>query len=202
MTEPRRHAFPPDIQDLLDQPRETRSVEHKGQVEWASIRLKLIRAVLAMSNLADGGHIVVGVSSGASGLEASGLSREQYDSFNEDVINDQVRRFADPPFAVAMTKGLHADRLFVVLRVPPFAEIPTICRADDGPTSELRAGAIYTRSIHKPETTEVRSQNEMREIIQRAVDLGVRDLLTRFPELGSRSSRASEAFGRERGSFD
>jgi predicted HTH transcriptional regulator len=203
MTEPAREVFSRDLQALIDEPREVRSVEYKGPVSWQTAQLKIIKTVLAMSNLQDGGYIVIGVAQGDDGvLRPGGLSQADLESYREDDINDQIRRYADPPFSVQLTKGPHAARLFVVLRVPPFGELPTICRRDAGPASELREGAIYTRSIHKPETVEVRSQNEMREIVQRAVDLEIRSLIARFPALGDRSATVHEAFRRERGLFD
>ncbi len=120
-------------------------------------------------------------------------------TFVPDDINDQLRRYADPPFSVEVMRGTVQGPLFVVIRVPPFRELPTICKRDG---TEMREGAIYTRSIHKPETIEVRSQSEMREIVERAVDIGIRCMRGRFPELFEDNAADRERFRRERGAFE
>src|SRR5690606_31877902 len=117
-----------------------------------------------------------------------------------DHVNDRLRQYAEPPFSVTVNKGRVDDRLFVVVGVPPFAEFPILCRRDAGPGSALREGAIYTRSVHTPETTEVRALAEMREILQRAIRIGIGRMREQYPSLFD-SPGATERFDTERGAF-
>jgi hypothetical protein len=53
-----------------------------------------------------------------------------------------------------------------------FEEIPVICKRELSYSGKLylKKGGLYTRSYDKPETIIVPSQNEMREILDIAVD--------------------------------
>src|SRR6202044_3763764 len=57
---------------------------------------------------------------------------------------------------------------FCILRVSEFAELPVVCKKDG--IEKLRRGATYIRSRRIPETVEVPSQVEMREILDLAVE--------------------------------
>lgn len=192
--------LPRDIADLIGLPKEGRSVEFKGATAWSGVRERAIKTALAMSNLPDGGWMVFGVEEDPPGQwRPVGMPAGLVETFVPDEINDQLRRFAEPPFPVEVLRGTMGGNLFVVIRVPPFEELPTVCKRNG---AELREGAIYTRSIHKPETIEVRSQTEMREIIERAVDIGIRRMRGRFPELFQDNAADRERFRRERGAFE
>lgn len=189
-----------ELASLIDLPVEGRSVEFKRGVSWTESRERVIKTALGMSNLPDGGWIIFGVEERSRGqFVATGMSPQLVETFVPDDINDQLRRYADPPFSVEVVRGMVRDKHFVVLRIPPFREFPTICKRDG---NELREGAIYTRSIHKPETVEVRSQSEMREIVERAIDIGIRRMRGRFPELFENVESDNERFRRERGAFE
>ena len=73
------------------------------------------------------------------------------------------------------------NKKFVVIKVFEFAEIPVICKKDG--SSNLRKAAIYTRTYRIPESAEVPSQSEMREILDLAAEKQVR----RFFETQSRA---------------
>jgi hypothetical protein len=66
----------------------------------------------------------------------------------------------------------------VFINVAEFDELPIICKKEY--PEILRRGAIYVRSKRgKPETIEVPTEVEMREIIEMAVDKGNRKLSKR-----------------------
>lgn len=176
------------IRTLVLAPLELRSVEYKGAMLWAEreTKLKVAKAALGFSNLPDGGHLVFGVAERDGTLVPEGLTDDQWHSFSSDEVSAFVNEYADPPVALEVYGGEVDGLKFVVIRVLPFLEIPTICKKDadgNGNVKVLRRGAIYTRSLRMPETVEVPSQNEMREILERSVDIGVRRLRSRFPQL-------------------
>jgi hypothetical protein len=78
-------------------------------------------------------------------------------------------------------------RKFVVIRVYQFDDIPILCAKDynePGKAPVLRRGACYVRARHKPETSEIPSEEEMRELLELAIDKGVRKLVTRAQNAG------------------
>lgn len=69
----------------------------------------------------------------------------------------------------------------MLLDVREFEEVPVLCKREftDGPRQILRRGACYVRRRDKIETSEIPSQDEMRELITLAIDKGFRRYLTR-----------------------
>jgi len=82
----------------------------------------------------------------------------------------------------------HRGKQFIVIRVYEFDEIPVLCRKDlHAPRRRelvLRRGACYVRSHHKPETSEIPSEREMRELLELAIDKGLRKFVSRAREAG------------------
>jgi hypothetical protein len=76
----------------------------------------------------------------------------------------------------------------VLVRVYQFDDIPVLCAKDlhdPGKTAPvLRRGACYVRARHKPETSEIPSEEEMRELLELAIDIGVRKFVARAQKAG------------------
>jgi predicted HTH transcriptional regulator len=194
------------FRELLAIGREDRFLECKQGVAWDSLKVKIARTALAMANLRDGGTIVVGVSQATDGtLRLEGISAADLDTYNPDDVQAFVNRFADPYVKLELNRRSLDGKSYVELTVYEFDEVPVVCRADFGsPGGNLRKGAFYVRSTRMPETTELQSQTEMREILQLAIDKGVRQFLRRAEEAGisieSQTRRAQQAaFKRQRG---
>ena len=193
--------LPDDLALLIRRPFEVRTVEYKQSMAWDEARFKIVKAALGFSNIPDGGRLIVGVSEGPRGVYvAEGMNERHFDSYVQDNVNDFVNEYADPSMSISVHKGMVDGSRYVVIAVPPFRELPTLCKRDGG-TRELRRGAIYTRSIHKPETAEVRDQTEMREIMDRATMLAVRKMQRLYPEIFERPESVSEILDRELGEF-
>lgn len=193
--------LPSDLASLIRLPAEVRAVEYKQSMNWGEgdTRLKVVKAALGFSNIPDGGRLVLGVREEPRGaFHAEGMAQDDFDSFGQDEVNDVINEYADPSMSVGLAKGSVDGRLYVIVQAPPFRELPTLCKRD-GPG--LRKGAIYTRSLHKPETAEVRDQTEMREIMDRATMLAVRKMRGLYPELFDRPENVAEALRRELGGF-
>ena len=87
-----------------------------------------------------------------------------------------------------------------------FYEIPVLCkRAFD---DVLRDGACYVRTSRKPETSELPTQTEMRELLDLATEKGVRKYLERAQRMGiislptvSAQVSDEERFNRELGAL-
>jgi hypothetical protein len=162
---------PDGLDNLVQWPREERSLEFKCSMNWgeAQTKAKLTKSVLAMANLRDGGHIVLGVERQANDSYVPvGMKPEHLDSFVQDELSPHFSEYADPYIEVTLIKHTVDAKAFCILRVGEFAELPVICKKDG--LEKLRRGATYTRSRRMPETVEVPGQAEMREILDLAVE--------------------------------
>lgn len=173
-----------ELIELIIHGREERNLEYKGCVKWndPNIKAKITKTVLGMSNIPDGGAIVIGVEQNGESFHPTGLQPADLDSFKQDDVSSFINEYADPFAEITISRVTHQGSDFVVIQVKEFTEIPVICKKDG--LNGLRRGAIYTRPRRKNETTEVPSQVEMREIIEKATEKGIRSLQARVGRSG------------------
>ena len=158
--------------------REERNLEYKSSFPWDGAagknpRARVTKTCLAMANLTNGGTVVIGVVEKPPGtFTPVGMSTEHLATFTQDLVQAHVNEYADPYVDLTVTPlPLNDIGTFVLLQVRPFDRIPVVCKKDG--VEGLRNGAIFTRARKKHETIEVPSQSEMREIVERATQLGV-----------------------------
>ena len=88
-----------ELEELLEGADETDALEFKQAMSWD---VGLIKDVLAMANIEDGGRIVIGIEDGT--FTRQGLTTEQIDTYNPDNMKDAVGLFADPFVEFSVTK--------------------------------------------------------------------------------------------------
>jgi len=162
------------LTELITHGREERNIEYKGDVSWKSkdVQAKLVKSILALANIPDGGAIVIGVAQVGEAFSLSGVSDDNLDTFKQDDISAKVNNFADPYVELSVSRVPYDAKNYVVIQVKEFTEIPVICKSDGLPG--LGIGKIFTRPRRKIETVQIPSQIEMREILTMAVDKGIR----------------------------
>ncbi len=191
----------PDFSELVERLREDTNLEYKESQRWNALRAKIAKTALGMANLRDGGFIVIGVRQGAAGLEPAGVSEYDLSTFDEDKVRAYINSFAEPPIRVELHRFPHADgRIFVVIAVGKFAEVPIIAKKSG---AGIRQGALYIRSARMPETREVQSESEMRAVLDLATQKGLAKFLGTLERVGIRPSRLAsltdtEMFERQR----
>jgi predicted HTH transcriptional regulator len=139
---------------------ETQSLEVKASMPWEVS--KLAKDILALSNVRDGGYIVIGIEDGT--FTRQGVDSSTRDSYRVDVMRDQMAAYADPHvlFSVDYPKDRNGLE-FVVIRVEPFEQLPVICRKDG---HDVKAGVIYYRNLNKrPQSAAVSNSYDVREIV-------------------------------------
>jgi hypothetical protein len=162
---------PDDLSSIIHWPREERNLEFKRSMDWAdpTTKAKLTKSVLAMANVRDGGHIVLGVERQPDDSYIPvGMKSGHLNSFVQDHLSSYFSEYADPYVETTLLKHDINGRTFCVIRVSEFAELPVVCKKDG--QEKLRRGATYTRSRRMPETVEVPSHVEMREILDLAIE--------------------------------
>jgi predicted HTH transcriptional regulator len=171
-----------EIETALLRGYELRSVEVKGPCSPSDPHDfgRVMRAVLAMSNIIDGGRVIIGVDERAMAAMMPGLTPDQSRAWaDHDRVRDLIAKYADPPLAVeSYAHQLRSKACVVVLEIPGLAGMPHFCSGErqtrDNKGLVLRKGALYVRTIHKPQSVEVSGTAEMNEILDAAVTARLR----------------------------
>ncbi len=142
-----------------------------------------------MANLRDGGRIIIGVDEQGGVLNPAGLSADDLATWRYDDVAAGLGAYADPALDFDLNVHAYQGRQFVVLEVHEFDELPILCKMTyqeppPGRQVILREGACYVRSRRKPETSEVPTQAEMRELLDLAIEKGVRRFIARARAVG------------------
>jgi predicted HTH transcriptional regulator len=183
---------------------EERNREYKQSFPWVRSShgrsmAKVAKSILAMSNLSDGGHIVIGVqevSEMEGRYELVGVQSEHLETYSSDTIADFVRSYADPyaklDSSVVSFEGLD----FVVISVSSFDETPVICKRSYA--NILSEGVIYIRSRSgRPRSEPVTLYADMRKLMDLAVDRGVQSFLRRQSRIGAYETDDTEEFDKQ-----
>ncbi len=179
-----------DLETLLQRGYQSHGIEFKGPGKRtdSAFLSKVIRAVIGMANRREGGVVVIGVDSDT--LVPIGLEDDQADTWSYDHLATSVNGYASPSVSFDLETKRYQGRKLIIIQVHEFADIPILCRKDyqsntgTKPTLILRRGACYVRSRHKPETSEIPSEEEMRELLELAVDKGVEKFVARARKAG------------------
>ena len=174
-----------DIENVLLVGHETRGFEFKGPGDRTDTHLmaKVARAALSLGNLRDGGYIIIGIDDNEPASLGPGLEDDQLESWTDfDNLSRKLAVYADPPLGID-TDGmtLSSGSRVAVIQVHEFADVPHLC----GKAYEdvLRKGALYVRTRTAPETAEVADSVAMRDLLELAIEKGVR----RFVETAARA---------------
>jgi predicted HTH transcriptional regulator len=135
---------------------------------------KIARAALGMGNLRDGGHVIIGIGDDDPSKLLPGLEQDDLESWLAyDDVARKLGEYADPPLEFDIARiELATGAKVAVIQVFEFSDLPHLC-AKEYP-DVLRKGALYVRPRKVPETSEIASQVEMRDIIDLAVEKGMR----------------------------
>jgi predicted HTH transcriptional regulator len=186
-----------EIEDILSVGHETQGFEFKGPGGRTDSYFfaKITRAALSLGNLRDGGYIIIGVSDENPGALQPGLDESQLASWTDyDSVARKLAVYADPPLrfevqGVTLSTGAWG----AVIRVYEFEDVPHVCAK--AYENVLRQGALYVRPRKVPETSELASSIEMRDVLDLAIEKGVR----RFAQVAARAGLPLGGSGSARG---
>jgi len=176
-----------DVEFYIQHGKEERYLEYKGAMVWSNdlTKVKIAKAMMAMSNLRNGGVIVVGMKEIQKGVwEPDTMTGEQIASFTQDDVAQWVNDYAVPSVQFTVEPFSIDTNHFVIIKVREFSSNPTICRKPKrlGGREEMKEGAIYYRSNAKNESAAISSEEDMRELITLAVKKGVAQQLEDYEE--------------------
>ena len=159
---------------------ESRGIEFKRSATWNNLRDHIARTAMAMSNLRDGGTIIIGIDESQASPVCEGIQPQDLATYDDVTVNDWINTFASPTLRISLVRVPYEGREFLALNVPEFESTPTVCRRQREPT--FRAGQIYIRPNGKPESRMVRDASEMHDLLELAAEKRAR----RFLEMASR----------------
>ena len=181
---------------------ELSGVEFKspGPVSDGRLIAQVVKAMLGMCNRRDGGTVIIGVEENQGVLNQVGLSESEIAGWNYDAVADQVARYADPSINFALDVKEYEVSSYVVIEVEEFADIPVLCKRSYGDV--LRDGACYVRPRRKPETSDIPTQADMRDLLDLAIEKGVTQFLERARRVGLFSTPTVESPATDQELFD
>jgi hypothetical protein len=177
----------------IDEFRQIISLEHEiTRVEFKppfmlqnrEMLAKVVRAVLAMANTRDGGKIIIGVEEKSKKLIPCGLSQEQEESLSYDNLSQHFSEYADPNVEFDTNILVDQEKRFLIINVKEFSLIPVLCKKEfnnslsKNPQVILKKGQCYVRSTRKPESVEIPTQTEMRELLDLSIVKGIRKFIS------------------------
>lgn len=167
------------FKDLISLGREDLRLEFKSAMRWsdALTKAKITKAALALSNVRDGGYIVIGITQSQKdeAIALTGVASDDARSYTEDAIKSYVNEYADPFVDLIVHRPVCGGMQFVVIYVREFAELPVICKKDG--SEGIRRGVIYTRTRRMAESAPCPTQSELREILDLALEKAMRKQL-------------------------
>jgi len=154
---------------------ELHGIEFKGPGLASDRRLfaEVAKATLGMANRRDGGHIIIGVNCSPGIVDPVGLTRSQLGTWNYDDVASKLAEYADPSISFDLEVKECDGKNYVVLEIREFEQVPILCKKDY--PEVLRKGACYVRSRRKPETTEIPTQEDMRDLLNLAIEKSLRE---------------------------
>jgi len=177
---------------------ETRECEFKSGVPWNNLKLKIAKATLALANLAGGGYVIVGVSKNetTNRYEPTGMSEVDSRTYNQDDVSQFVNEFTDPHIDIELKHFADDTKYYVVIQIFEFEEVPVICKKG---SDETIRGRTYCRTHRKVESSPEPSVSEMREIMELAIDKGIKKQRQRVRSYGLEVD--TDSFDQERSEF-
>ena len=158
-------------------------LDFKESQPWETLRWRLIKTIMAMAKLRDGGLILVGVAENGTAWELTGIKPHNLATFGYDEIIDQLGKYASPQVTVDIVVHDHDDgNRYLAFHIHQFNESPVVCRKNSPdslkPKEQLTAGDIYVRpTTGTPRTEKVTDAIRLHDLLELAAEFRARRML-------------------------
>lgn len=158
-------------------------LDFKESQPWSELKWRLLKTIMGMANLRDGGLILIGVSERNDTWTPTGIDPKDLGTFDNDEIIDQLEKYASPRVQLAIVLHDHDDgNRFLVFHVGQFDDCPILCRnnSPDGvkPNDRLASGDIYVRpTTGRPRTIKANDARLVHDLLELAAEFRARRML-------------------------
>ena len=91
-------------------------------------KFKLTKSIMALSNIRDGGRIILGVDQSQSGeFDPKGMFLDHFESFTQNGLQDHLGKYLVPYAKVRIEKVSGSSLKYVVIHVGEFDRWPVLC---------------------------------------------------------------------------
>jgi predicted HTH transcriptional regulator len=169
----------------LDRCQEAQGVDFKESAPWDQLQWSIIRTVLGMGNLRDGGIIVIGISERSDTWDLTGISDSDLETYDYDDILDKLNSFISPPVEPEIALFEYRNgKTFLVFQINEFEDTPFVCKKDCPQDSRLQKGALYVRPPGKPCTKKIEDASQMHDLLDLAGEKRARKILEIAKRIG------------------
>lgn len=167
--------------DALDYRHEIQSVDFKRSETWGNLKWAIIKTVMGMGNLRDGGIIIIGVDETGDDWKLTGIDSRHFKTYDHDNMIDQIHQYVSPHVNLDIAKVTYQDgknkERFLAIRVHEFSETPLVCKKNGPAGTGISRGAIYVRPPGKPQTTKVTDSIQTHDLVEIAAEKKARKIL-------------------------
>jgi hypothetical protein len=160
---------------------ENKHLDYKAASSWNDAKADLLKDIIAMSNIRDGGQIVIGVRENETKThEPDSLTNEQLASFDPTDVVQYVNGFVQPGVRLNIVRDELAGQRVVRIEVAEFEPGPNICtRPAPGARPAFNPGQILIRT-EAAQSRVIQTAEEMRELLGLALGKTSNGLLRDF----------------------
>lgn len=151
---------------------ESRAVDFKQSIAWEEYKVKFVKTIIAMSNLRDGGLIIIGVSEENNSWLLKGITEQDLATYDPDNMIDFVNKYASPIAHFDIVLHEKDGKRFLIISVHEFESEPVVCKRSYN--QDLIDGIIYIRPLGKPQSRAIQNAEELRELLDNAVEKKMR----------------------------
>jgi hypothetical protein len=182
--------IPSEIVRFIEATGENDHIDCKESMLWDSAVASacLAKDIAAFANSRDGGVIVLGKSEPAPGkFTLDGLSDAEAASYDMTKVANWVNSRFAPPIRFACHRQEHLGKVFIVITVAEFEDVPHICtKSFQDPANPkkhlLREGTIYVRNAGAA-SAPLNSVDDVRALVGLATAKRGRELLSMFESM-------------------
>jgi predicted HTH transcriptional regulator len=165
-------------------------LDFKESQPWVALRWRLLKTIMAMSNLRDGGLILIGVAEKGTAWELTGIRDDHLSTFKYNDIADQLKKYASPHVSFDLVVHPHDDgNSYLAFRVHQFNESPVVCCRNSSQEAKDKdrfcAGDVYVRpTTGKPCTEKITDAAQLHDLLDLAAEFRARKLLETGRRIG------------------
>jgi hypothetical protein len=175
----------------LNRCQETQAVDFKESAAWEDLKWRVIKSLMGMGNLRDGGIIVIGASERNSTWELTGIAAAHLATYDVDIIIAQANAYASLHLDIDVVTVKHENgQTFLAMQSREFTDTPIVCKKNAEVKSQgqtrlvLEEGAVYIRPPGMARTTKVTDAQQMHDLLELAAEKRARRILETAARIG------------------